>query len=61
MFSAKRTPSEVSGKLVSRIFPENSASLALHDRCGFRVVGVYERHGTLDGAWRDRVIVERLL
>jgi phosphinothricin acetyltransferase len=48
-------------KLVSRIFPENTASLALHERCGFRVVGVYRRHGKLDGAWRDCVIVERLL
>ena len=48
-------------KLVSRIFPENVASLALHERCGFRVVGVYRRHGKLDGAWRDCVIVERLL
>jgi phosphinothricin acetyltransferase len=48
-------------KLVSRIFPENTASLALHERCGFRVVGVYRRHGKLDGEWRDCVIVERLL
>ena len=48
-------------KLVSRIFPENTASLALHERCGFRVVGVYRRHGMLDGAWRDCVIVEKLL
>jgi L-amino acid N-acyltransferase YncA len=48
-------------KLVSRIFPENAASLALHERCGFRVVGVYERHGKLEGTWRDCVIVERLL
>ena len=48
-------------KLVSRIFPENTASLALHERCGFRVVGVYERHGKLDGEWRDCVIVEKLL
>ena len=48
-------------KLVSRIFPENRASVALHERCGFRVVGVYRRHGKLDGAWRDCVIVERLL
>src|SRR5215475_9899822 len=48
-------------KIVSRIFPENKASLALHERCGFRVVGVYQRHGKLDGAWRDCVIVERLL
>src|SRR5438093_4478463 len=48
-------------KIVSRIFPENTASLALHERCGFRVVGVYERHGKLEGEWRDCVIVERLL
>jgi L-amino acid N-acyltransferase YncA len=48
-------------KIVSRIFPENAASLALHERCGFRVVGIYRRHGKLDGAWRDCVIVETLL
>jgi L-amino acid N-acyltransferase YncA len=48
-------------KIVSRIFPENTASLVLHERCGFRVVGVYQRHGQLEGAWRDCVIVERLL
>ena len=48
-------------KLVSRIFPENSASLALHERAGFRTVGFYHRHARLDGEWRDCVIVERLL
>ena len=48
-------------KLVSRIFPENQASLVLHERAGFRVVGVYRRHGRLLGEWRDCVIVERLL
>lgn len=48
-------------KLLSRIFPENVASLALHERCGFRTVGVYRRHARLDGEWRDCVIVERLL
>jgi L-amino acid N-acyltransferase YncA len=48
-------------KIVSRIFPENTASLKLHERCGFRVVGVYQRHGRLEGAWRDCVIVERML
>jgi len=47
-------------KLVARIFPENHASLALCARHGFRVVGLYEKHGTLDGVWRDVVIVERL-
>ena len=48
-------------KLVSRIIPENTSSLALHERADFRVVGVYRRHARLDGAWRDCVIVERLL
>ena len=48
-------------KLASRIFPENVPSLRLHERCGFRVVGVYHRHGRLDGVWRDCVIVEKLL
>jgi phosphinothricin acetyltransferase len=48
-------------KLVSRIFPENTASLALMVRMGFRQVGTYQRHGQLDGQWRDCVIVERLL
>lgn len=48
-------------KLVSRIFPENEASLGLCRSLGFRKVGVYRRHGKLDGEWRDCVIVERLL
>jgi L-amino acid N-acyltransferase YncA/protein-tyrosine-phosphatase len=48
-------------KLVSRIFPENVASLALHRKVGFREVGTYRRHGKLDGQWRDCVIVEKLL
>jgi phosphinothricin acetyltransferase len=48
-------------KLVSRIFPENVASIRLHERAGFRVVGIYRRHGKLDGAWRDCAIVEKLL
>jgi L-amino acid N-acyltransferase YncA len=48
-------------KLLSRIFPENVGSLALHRKAGFREVGVYRRHGKLDGAWRDCVIVEKLL
>jgi phosphinothricin acetyltransferase len=47
--------------LCSRIFPENGASVTLHARAGFRVVGVYRRHGKLGDEWRDCVIVERLL
>jgi phosphinothricin acetyltransferase len=41
------------------IFPENSASLALHRQCGFRVIGVRERIGQLNGRWRDVVFLER--
>lgn len=48
-------------KLVSRIFPENSASRALCRKFGFREVGRYEKHAQLDGVWRDVVIVEKLL
>lgn len=48
-------------KLVSRIFPFNTASRALCRACGFREVGVYEKHGRLDGHWTDVIIVERLI
>lgn len=48
-------------KLVSRIFPFNTASRSLCRTCGFREVGVYEKHGRLDGRWIDVVIVERLI
>jgi L-amino acid N-acyltransferase YncA len=48
-------------KLVSRVFVENAASRGLMRSVGFREVGVYERHGQLDGVWRDVVIVEKLL
>jgi phosphinothricin acetyltransferase len=48
-------------KLLSRIFPENAASRGLVRQLGFREVGIYERHGQLDGQRRDVVIVERLM
>jgi phosphinothricin acetyltransferase len=48
-------------KLVSRVFVENAASRALLAKVGFREVGIYQRHARLDGAWRDVVIVERLI
>jgi L-amino acid N-acyltransferase YncA len=41
------------------VFPENEASVALHFRCGFRVVGIRERLGRLDGEWRDVLFLER--
>ena len=41
------------------IFPENLASLALHERAGFRRVGIRERLGCQQGRWRDVVLLER--
>jgi L-amino acid N-acyltransferase YncA len=43
------------------IFPENRASLALHEACGFRVVGRRERIGKRDGLWRDTLLLEQRL
>jgi len=48
-------------KLLSRIFPDNLASRKLCASLDFREVGVYEKHGRLDGEWRDVIIVEKLL
>jgi L-amino acid N-acyltransferase YncA len=45
--------------LEAGVFPENEASIALHRGCGFRVVGVRERIGRLNGEWRDVVLMER--
>ena len=45
--------------LQAGIFPENAASLSIHRRCGFRVVGVRERLGRLNGTWRDVALLER--
>ncbi len=43
----------------SGIFPENAASIALHRKAGFRVVGTRERLGRHHGVWRDVVLMER--
>lgn len=45
--------------LQAGVFPENAASLALHERCGFRLVGRRERIGRLAGVWRDVLLLER--
>lgn len=61
LLSALIASTEAAGiwTLQSGIFPENTASLALHQACGFRVVGRRERIGKMDGRWRDTMLVER--
>ena len=53
--------SEIAGiwTLQAGIFPENAASIRLHEKCGFRVVGKRERLGQLGGEWRDVIVLER--
>jgi L-amino acid N-acyltransferase YncA len=45
--------------LQAGIFPENVASLSIHQRCGFRVVGVRQKLGRSRGVWRDVALLER--
>jgi phosphinothricin acetyltransferase len=45
--------------LQAGIFPENEASIAVHEACGFRAVGLRERIGRHDGRWRDVLLMER--
>jgi L-amino acid N-acyltransferase YncA len=45
--------------LQAGIFPENNASMALHQKFGFRIVGRRERLGKMDNRWRDVVLLER--
>lgn len=45
--------------LQTSIFPENTPSIALHEKHGFRIVGTRERIGQHNGSWRDTVFMER--
>jgi phosphinothricin acetyltransferase len=53
--------SELNGiwTLVSSVFSENEATLRLHEKFGFRVIGRRERIARLDGNWRDTILLER--
>ena len=55
------TDAELAGiwTIQTGIFPENEVSLALHRRCGFRIVGIRASLARLDGRWRDVVFLER--
>ena len=48
-------------KMIGKLFTDNVASIRLIESCGFDSVGLHRRHGQLDGAWRDVLVVERLL
>jgi L-amino acid N-acyltransferase YncA len=48
-------------KMIGKLFTDNVASIRLTEHCGFDAVGLHRRHGKLDGAWRDVLVVERLL
>jgi L-amino acid N-acyltransferase YncA len=45
--------------LTAGVFPENEASIRLHEACGFRAVGIRDRLGELRGHWRDVILLER--
>jgi len=45
--------------LQSGIFPDNTGSIKLHEKCGFRRIGYREKIGKKDGIWKDNIIMER--
>ncbi len=45
--------------LQAGIFPENSASIKIHEACGFRLIGKREKIGKMNGQWRDTLLLER--
>ncbi|MFH0521729.1 GNAT family N-acetyltransferase [Streptomyces sp. M41] len=61
LLNALITSTEAAGiwTVQSGVFPENTASLALHQKAGFRVIGTRERIGRQHGIWRDVVLIER--
>jgi len=61
LLNALIAESEAAGvwTLQAGMFADNGASIALHERCGFRQVGVRERLGTLRGVWHDVLLMER--
>jgi len=61
LLTALITSTEAAGiwTIQSGIFPENTASIALHERAGFRVIGTRERVGRHHDRWRDVILLER--
>lgn len=70
-FRGQKIGTQLLGRLISEsenenfwtlqagIFPENEASLRIHEQLGFRKIGYRERIGQMDGKWRDTVLLER--
>jgi L-amino acid N-acyltransferase YncA len=61
LLNALVAASEAAGlwTLQAGIFPENAASIAIHEACGFRIMGTRERIGQMHGQWRDTALLER--
>jgi len=61
LLAALVAASEAAGlwTLQAGIFPENRASIRIHEKCGFRVLGTRERLGQMNGVWRDVTVMER--
>ena len=61
LFDALIPASEAEGiwTLQAGIFPENEASMKLHEKAGFRIIGHRERIGQMEGKWRDTMLLER--
>lgn len=55
----KQSESEGFWTLQANIFSENLASIRLHEKCGFRMVGLREKIGKLHGNWHDNQLLER--
>jgi phosphinothricin acetyltransferase len=56
---SKQSEQEGIWTLQAGIFPENVASLKIHEKAGFRILGVREKIGKQHGIWRDTVLLER--
>jgi phosphinothricin acetyltransferase len=61
LLKALITDSEQHGlwTLQAGVFPENTASIKIHENCGFRQVGFREKIGQMNGIWRDTLLLER--
>jgi L-amino acid N-acyltransferase YncA len=55
----KKSETEGIWTLQAGIFPENIASLRIHEKAGFRILGIREKIGKQNGIWRDTVLLER--